>query len=593
MQTWRLDHGDQTLILAQPAKGIAHVVYWGSQLAADVCLNTIAAACKRDVTGGMMDAHTPITLCPVAGDAYPGQPGLLATDTQGQSLYPCFSLSQADCTETQLLLVYTDDHLGLTYKAVIAATDTADVWCLRASLTSSSKINVHWLAAPVLPVADHLDRLLDYGGRWLREFQPHTSSWGASAQVRENPTGRTGHEHFPGLLATNQGCTYTQGQVCVWHYAWSGGHKMVAEQLPDGRKLVQFGHVTGSYSGLGTHFETAPLYVSYSSQGINGVSVPLQRLVKYSLLPTGFVNKPRPVHYNCWEAVYFDHNLANLKALASRAASLGAERFVLDDGWFGQRNNDATSLGDWTVNQDKYPHGLHPLIAYIHAQGMGFGLWLEPEMINQDADLFRQHPDWVLGSLTQTQGRQQWVLNVALPEVQSYLYNAITKLLDKYPIDYIKWDHNRVLPFADAAQTQALYLLLSRLRDDFPEVEIESCASGGGRIDYGILQYAQRVWLSDSNDALERLRIQHHSATFLPMLVTGSHVGPRHCHTSGRVHAMAFRAWVAAQRHMGIEMDPSELDTAETQTLTQVIAWWKANRCWLQQADLLRLDTQR
>ncbi len=297
------------------------------------------------------------------------------------------------------------------------------------------------------------------------------------------------------------------------------------------------------------------------------------------------------MHYNCWEAVYFDHKLPVLKDIADRAAALGAERFVLDDGWFGNRDDDTRSLSDWTVDPRKYPDGLHPLIAHVHGLGMTFGIWFEPEMINEDSDIHRAHPDWVLGSEDQTLGRQQKALNMAKPEVRDYLYGRMSAILRDHAIDYIKWDHNRVLPMPDASQTRGSYALIDRLRADFPDVEIESCASGGGRIDFGILQRTQRVWLSDSNDALERLRIQHDAALFLPLSVTGSHVGPRHCHTSGRTLDITFRAWVAAQRHMGFEMDPRELDARETAVLTQVTGWWKANRHWMQTADILRLDS--
>jgi alpha-galactosidase len=182
-------------------------------------------------------------------------------------------------------------------------------------------------------------------------------------------------------------------------------------------------------------------------------------------------------------------------------------------------------------------------------------------------------------------------LNMALPAVRDHLYTAIAALLRDHPIDYVKWDHNRVLPMPDAAQTRGSLALLDRLRADFPQVEIESCASGGGRIDFGILQRTQRVWLSDSNDALERLRIQHEAALVLPLAVTGSHVGPRHCHTSGRTLDIHFRAWVAAQRHMGFEMDPRELTEHEAAVLQSVTAWWKRNRDWREQADILRLDS--
>jgi alpha-galactosidase len=297
------------------------------------------------------------------------------------------------------------------------------------------------------------------------------------------------------------------------------------------------------------------------------------------------------VHYNCWEAVYFNHNLAELKDIASRAAALGAERFVLDDGWFGRRDNDHAALGDWQVDPRKYPEGLTPLIDHVQSLGMTFGLWFEPEMVNTDSDLFRAHPDWALGPDDQIEGRHQRVLDMANPVVREYLYGKIAAILSAHAIDYIKWDHNRVLPAPDTAQTEGTYALLARLRADFPGVEIESCASGGGRIDFGILRHTSRVWLSDSNDALERLRIQHDAALFLPAAVTGSHVGPRHCHTSGRVLDIRFRAWVAAQRHMGFEMDPGELTEDEAEVLRHVTAWWKANRGWMRDADILRLDS--
>ena len=222
---------------------------------------------------------------------------------------------------------------------------------------------------------------------------------------------------------------------------------------------------------------------------------------------------------------------------------------------------------------------------------MTFGLWFEPEMVNPDSDLFRAHPDWMLGPVDQVTGRNQMVLNLALPQVRDYLFDAIDAVLREYPIDYIKWDHNRLLPLVDADQTRGTWALLDRLRAAHPGVEIESCASGGGRIDAGILARTHRVWLSDSNDALERLRMQHDAALFLPSAITGSHVGPRKSHTSGRILPMAFRAWVAAQRHMGFEMDLRALTQEETETLSAVTAWYKANRDWMMAGTIHRLPS--
>ena len=264
---------------------------------------------------------------------------------------------------------------------------------------------------------------------------------------------------------------------------------------------------------------------------------------------------------------------------------------MLDDGWFGRRDDDSSSLGDWVVDPRKYPEGLGPFIDHVHRLGMTFGLWFEPEMVSPDSDLFRARPDWALGPPDQALGRGQMVLDMAREDVRDFVLARMAAILSRFPIDHVKLDHNRALPFPDAARTRGAYALLDRLRDDFPAIEIESSASGGGRIDFGILARVHRVWLSDSNDALERLRIQHNAALFLPGAVTGSHVGPRRCHTSGRTLDVSFRAWTAAQRHLGLEMDPRELTKRECEVLSAVIAWYKRNGDWLHRADILRLDS--
>jgi alpha-galactosidase len=441
-----------------------------------------------------------------------------------------------------------------------------------------------------MPASQSATQMIDYAGRWCGEFQEVHTSWAAGARLRENLTGRTGHEHFPALIVPDANTGYTVGGAHAFHYGWSGGHKMIAEELPDGRRQVQFGNASNTELEASTDFETAELFLTYSDQGTNGCARAFQRHLRSHVITFPDPKRSRPVHYNCWEAVYFDHNLPELKEIATRAAALGAERFVLDDGWFGTRDDDTRALSEWEVDPRKYPDGLGPLIEHIRAQGMSFGIWFEPEMINPVSTVYEDNPHWALGSDDQILGRNQKVLNMALPEVRDFLYQRISEILTDYDVEYIKWDHNRVLPMPDVAQTRGVYELLDRLRTAFPNVEIESCASGGGRIDFGILQRTQRVWLSDSNDALERARIQHGSAMFLPSCVTGSHVGPRTSHTSGRVHDMPFRAWVAAQRHMGFEMDPRELTDQEAETLTRVTKWWRTERDWLMSADILRLD---
>jgi alpha-galactosidase len=586
VKQWRVDAGGQTLALATDG-GIPEVIYWGPRLPDGEDMGQLVLAVRNDVTGGMLDKLPSLSLSPEPGRAFQGQPGHLLAEADGTPLTPVFTYDWAEAADDALSLYSRAPGLRLVHKI---KPEVTGVIRLQTMLSSTRPIRVQWLAAPVLP-APQDGEMIDVHGKWIGEFHLIRTPWSPGIRSREARTGRSGHEHPPYLILAGDGCTNTRGDALALHYAWSGGHRMVAEELPDGRRQVQFGHPLGAETEPGTEFQTAELIATCSRSGLNGIAATFQRDLRDRVVQWPDAKRPRPVHYNCWEAVYFDHKLETLAEIATRAAALGAERFVLDDGWFGKRDDDTTSLGDWTIDRKKWPKGLHPLIAHVHSLGMTFGLWFEPEMVNPDSDLFRAHPDWMLGPEGQTTGRHQMVLNLALEEVRENLFQQVSAVLAEYPIDYIKWDHNRLLPVVDAEQTRGIYHLLDRLRAAHPTVEIESCASGGGRIDAGILARTHRVWLSDSNDALERLRMQHDAALLLPSAVTGSHVGPRHCHTSGRVLPMAFRAWVAAQRHMGFEMDLRELTEAEALTLARVTAWWKANRDWTMAGRILRLDS--
>ncbi|MCG6882689.1 MAG: alpha-galactosidase [Silicimonas sp.] len=589
-RTWRLDDSRQTLVLGSAGDRLAEVVYWGARLPDGEDLTALVNANRLDVSGGMLDANPELSICPEATRSFPGQPGMVIRDGQGAPITPAFRFVEAEEGENRLSLSYADG--ALTYAAHFAIDPTThmiEAWA-ELFVSDDGALRADWLAAPVFPAPQLADEMIDVTGRWIGEFQLARTPWTPGARLRESRTGRTGHEHFPAVILPLRAATNTAGAAYALHYGWSGGHRMIAEELPDGRRQVQFGHATGTDHESQTHFATAKLYATYSATGLNGCSAAFQRHLRDRIVhwPNA---RPRPVHYNCWEAVYFRHDVAELKEIASIAADLGAERFVLDDGWFEGRDDDTTSLGDWWLDAKKFPQGFTPLIDHVQSLGMGFGLWFEPEMVNRESQLARAHPDWRLGPDDQIPGRQQFVLDMSRDDVRDYLFEKIDAVLSEYAIEYIKWDHNRVLPMPDAAQARGTYDLIDRLRAAHPTVEIESCASGGGRIDFGILERTHRVWLSDSNDALERLRIQHNAALFLPMAVTGSHVGPRVCHTSGRILDIRFRAWVAAQRHMGFEMDPRELTDEETEVLTRVTSWWKANRDWLRDADILRLDS--
>jgi len=591
IKTWRLDTHEQTLVLSAVDDRLACVVYWGAALPMNEDLQLLCKTNVVDVTGGMLDENPDLSICPEATQTFPGQVGMNLRDAQGNPILPRLRFAKAEVSDSAITLHYEDTENGLEYTACFKAFDDTNMITAQAAITSANPLHLSWLAAPVIPASQAASHMIDYAGKWCGEFLPVETKWNAGIRLRESRTGRTGHEHFPALVVPDQGASFTKGGAYAFHYGWSGGHKMVAEELPDGRRQVQFGNATDTELQAGVHFETAPLYLTYSDQGTNGCARAFQQHVRTNVVKFPAPKRPRPVHYNCWEAVYFNHSVTELQDIATRAAELGAERFVLDDGWFGTRTDDTRALSEWDVDLGKYPDGLTPLIDHVHAASMTFGIWFEPEMINPISTVYEQHPEWALGAADQIMGRHQKVLNMAMPAVRDFLFGKISNILSAYDVDYIKWDHNRVLPAPDASQTRGTYELLDRLRQTFPKVEIESCASGGGRIDFGILQHTQRVWLSDSNDALERARIQHGSAMFLPSGITGSHVGPRISHTSGRSHTMAFRAWIAAQRHMGFEMDPRELMDDEAETLKRVTTWWKGQRDWMMLADILRLDS--
>jgi alpha-galactosidase len=337
---------------------------------------------------------------------------------------------------------------------------------------------------------------------------------------------------------------------------------------------------------------------------LNGVAQAFHAAARNKVQWPSGAMRPRPVHLNTWEAIYFDHQSDVMYDLAKQAADMGVERFVLDDGWFPAREHDRAGLGDWWPDKKKYPQGLQPLAIEVERLGMEFGLWVEPEMVNPDSELYRQHPDWALhisGRPIQT-GRNQLVLDLSRADVQDYLFDKLDKVLHSAPIRYLKWDMNRDLSAAAQGAGEsvagisrqkgsaayrtnslALYALLKRLRDAHPLVEIESCSSGGARIDMGVLPYVHRFWASDTNDALLRINVQRGFMQFLPPELMGAHVGPVPTHTTGRTQALPFRAAVAMQGHMGVECDVRQLSTADKNELAAWITLYKSLRHILHQ----------
>lgn len=597
----RLDTAAQTLVLASQDGRLPAVVYWGRPLDANEDMEALATTLIRPLANNTLDRFVELSICPEEGRGFQGRPGIAASDLQGRPVLTQFKLIALSGDEDELRVEAHDGRHALTYEAHFRARPGSDVIEASAELKSEGEpLRVDRLSAPALPLPETAQDFIEFAGRWSQEFGLRRVPFSRGLHMRENRRGRTGQDHFPAVIVPDRGCTNLAGEARALHFGFSGVHRILVEEMADGRRQIQAGIAETAPLKPGGTVCSETAYITFSANGLNGIADAFQRHVRQAIVRFPEPARPRPVHYNCWEAVYFDHKLDELKDLATRAAAIGAERFVLDDGWFGKRDDDTTSLGDWFVDARKYPDGLTPLIEHVESLGMRFGLWVEPEMVNLDSNLARAHPDWIImpEHREQLTGRGQHVLDLTNHAVTDYLYERLDALLSEYRIDYFKWDMNRDLTLAVdregrgllRRQTEALYALMERLHAAHPDVEIESCASGGARIDFGILKWTQRVWLSDSNDAHERWLMQHQAMLFLPPEIVGSHVGPRHCHTSGRDMPMSFRAGVAMTGHMGFEMDLRELGAGEEATLKRYTQFYKDNRHWLHGARQHRLE---
>ncbi len=598
----RLDGERVTLVITTAGK-LPVVRYWGPRLADGADLAALARLAVRAEAPNSPADPPPLALTPMAGQGWPGRPGL-AAHRDGRDWAQLALVERITATADHLQIYSRDPANGvaLTHDLRIAG----DVLVATTTLTNTgaAPLAVEHLVAPLLPLPGFATRIIGFEGRWAGEFQTRAFDRGMGAHVRENRRGRTSHDAFPAVIATAADTNENHGMAYGFHLGWSGNHRLAVETLGDGSASVAMEalYLPGEiHLAPGESLTTPALHASVSDAGLSGLSQAFHRYLRARPEHARLRAKPRPVHYNSWEAVYFDHDPAVLADLASRAAAAGAERFVLDDGWFLGRRSDRAGLGDWTVDPAIYPQGLAPLIAHVQGLGMEFGLWVEPEMVNPDSELYRAHPDWVLATppAPQLDFRHQLVLDFGRADVRDHLFAAIDALLREYPIAYLKWDMNRDLSHPGGADGSAaatahvlgVYTVLGRLRAAHPAVEIESCASGGGRADYGILSRTDRIWTSDSNDALDRLAIQRGFSRFFPAELMGSHIGPRRCHSTGRVLPMALRVATAFFGHMGMELDLREMTAEEAADLAAGIALHKAHRALIHSANLVRLDT--
>ncbi|HEX6888233.1 MAG TPA: alpha-galactosidase [Candidatus Nanopelagicales bacterium] len=453
---------------------------------------------------------------------------------------------------------------------------------------------------PALPVPPEAGELLDMTGRHSHERTPQRRAFDMGQWVREAWGGRPGHDSATVLCAGEPGFAFRGGRVWGVHLACSGNQVVCAERSPTGWQLLRGGELLLPAEvrlATGEQYASPWLYGSWG-EGLDALSGRFHRFLRARPQHPA---RPRPVLLNVWEAVYFDHDLDRLLALAQAAAAVGIERFVLDDGWFRGRRNDRAGLGDWYVDETVWPDGLHPLVDRVHALGMEFGLWFEPEMVNLDSDLARAHPDWIF----QTEhgpgigSRYQHVLDLGHREASAHILERMSSLVDEYHLAYIKWDHNRPLVDAGHAptgipgvhvQTEAVHRLMGELKARHPGLEIESCCGGGGRLDLATMEHADRVWVSDCIDAHERQRIVRWTGLTLPPELLGTHVGSDVDHTTGRVHDLGFRAGTAMWGHMGVEWDLTRARPADLAVLAQWIAFHKQVRGLLHTGEVVHAD---
>lgn len=597
----RLDGPSVTLMLAFD-QGMPAVTWWGPRLDPGTDADALARLATRAEANASPAVDPVLALTPQAGQGWPGRPGL-AADRDGLG-WSSFAQVESVAADARTVIITSRDAAnGLLLQHRLRLEDDVLVATTTLTNTGSTPLAVAHLSAPVLPLPGFVRDLIGFEGRWAGEFQTVRQPRTMGQWVRENRRGRTSHDAFPGLLACEDTTNESRGLAYGFHLGWSGNHRLTVESLADGRALVAMEalYLPGETRlASGQSLTTPALHASVSATGLTGLSQAFHCFLRARPEHARLRAKPRPVHYNSWEAVYFDHDPAVLTAMATRAAAVGVERFVLDDGWFKGRRNDRAGLGDWTVDPAVWPDGLGPLAAHVQGLGMEFGLWVEPEMVNPDSDLFRAHPDWVLATppAPQLSFRHQLVLDFGRADVRDHLFARIDALLREYPIAYLKWDMNRDLshpgdahgrPGADA-HVHGVYAVLDRLRAAHPAVEVESCASGGGRADYGVLARTDRIWTSDSNDALDRLSIQRGFSHFFPAELMGAHVGPATCHITGRRLSMSLRVATAIFGHMGMELDLTELDPADLNELATGVALHKTHRALIHHGNLVRLD---
>jgi alpha-galactosidase len=609
-----LTAGGVSVVLDATEDRLPALVHWGAALGVQTVddVAALAAASVEPDAGNVVDVPVRVALLPEHHAGWQGKPGV-AGHHDGADWSPRFSVTSIDVagdvrsdgrlveTGPAAVTFHAEDAVARLLLELEVELLASGLLRVRARVTNAASERYTLTDLNVaLPIPLRAREILDFGGRWSRERTPQRSELVVGIHEREGRKGRTGPDAATVLSVGTPGFGFERGEVWGVHVAFSGNHRHYAERLSAGAQVVGGGELLlpGEIRlEEGEDYRGPWLYGAYG----DGLDDQAHRFHRYLRSRDSHPVRPRPVTLNVWEAVYFDHDLGRLVDLADRAAALGVERYVLDDGWFTGRRDDRRGLGDWTVDEDVWPDGLSPLVDRVTGLGMEFGLWFEPEMINEDSDLARAHPDWIMqtGGRLPIRGRNQQVLNLGIAEAYDHILERMTSILTEYDIAYIKWDHNRDLVDAGTfptgapgvhRQTLAAYRLMDELRLRFPALEIESCSSGGARVDLGVIERTDRVWVSDCIDPLERQQMNRWTMQLLPAELLGSHIGSGVNHTTGRWHALSFRAGTALFGHFGIEWDLTTATERENRDLAEWIAFYKQHRALLHTGDLMRAD---
>ena len=604
-----LDRGGTVLLVRVAPDSLPSIAHWGPSLGDDIDPDAVLVALARPVSDSLTTTQERLAVLPQHSSGWLGRPGLLG-HRDGRDWSVSFDHvahrlvdDPSDETGTARLRLESegvDLAGGLVVGTDIEVLDTGLVRVrARVRNTGVGTYEVSHLE-PALPVPPEAVELLDFTGRHGHERAAQRRPFDIGAWVRESWGGRPGLDAATLLCAGTPSFGYRHGRVWAAHLAWSGNQVVSAERTVTDWRLLRGGELLlpGEVRLEPGSTYTSPWLTGTWGDGLDAASDRIHRTLRAR---PHHPRRPRPVLLNTWEAAYFSHDLDHLVELAEKAAAVGIERYVLDDGWFGRRRDDTAGLGDWTVSDEVWPDGLRPLVDRVHELGMDFGLWFEPEMVNLDSDLAAAHPEWLFRTPhgTGIPSRYQHVLDLGHAEAYAHVLARMSDLVAEYDIAFIKWDHNR--PVVDGghgpggepgvhAQANAVLRLMRELKDLHPGLEIESCAGGGGRIDLATAEVTDRVWVSDCIDAHERHRLVRHTGLLLPPELLGTHVGAGADHTTGRHLALDFRAGTAVWGHFGVEWDLTTAGDDELRRLRDWITFYRGARDLLHTGTVVHAD---